>query len=144
MGSFNKAIVVGNLGADPEIKYLPNGNAVTNLSLATTDTWKDKNTGQKQERTEWHRISFFGRSAETIAEYATKGPMLLVEGSIQTRKWQDKEGADRYTTEIKGDRFQFLGGGSGERKERPAQAEEPEPQPEAKPAQDDFDDDLPF
>ena len=144
MGSFNKAIVVGNLGADPEIKYLPNGNAVTNLSLATTDTWKDKTSGQKQERTEWHRISFFGRSAETIAEYATKGSMLLVEGSIQTRKWQDKEGADRYTTEIKGDRFQFLGGGSGERKERPAQDAKPEQTPEEKPAQEDFDDDIPF
>lgn len=144
MGSLNKVQVIGNLGADPEVKYLPSGNAVANLSLATTDKWKDKQTGEPVEKTEWHRISFFGRSAEVLGEHAKKGSMLYVEGSLQTRKWQDKEGNDRYTTEIKGDRFQFLGsaGGGGQSQSAPRQEEKPEKQPA--PKQDDFDDDIPF
>ena len=113
MGSLNKVILIGNLGADPEQKFLPSGACVVNLSIATTDKWKDKQSGEQREQTEWHRISFFGRPAEVIAEFAKKGSSMYVEGSIQTRKWQDKEGNDRYSTEIKGQNFQFLGGGSG-------------------------------
>lgn len=112
MASVNKVILIGNLGADPEMRYLPSGEAVANLRLATTDTWKDK-SGEKHEQTEWHRVSFFGRQAEVCGEYLKKGSPIYVEGSIRTRKWQDKEGQDRYTTEIRGDRMQMLGGRSG-------------------------------
>ncbi len=107
MGSLNKVQIIGNLGQDPETKFLPSGDAVTNLSVATTDRWKDKE-GVQQERTEWHRVAFFGPKAETIAKYLSKGDPIYVEGSLQTRKWQDKDGNDRYTTEIKGRDFQFL------------------------------------
>lgn len=150
MGSLNKVQVIGNLGADPETKYLPSGAAVTNLSLATTDKWKDKDTGAPVEKTEWHRISFFGRAAEVIAEFCTKGSQLYVEGSLQTRKWQDKEGNDRYTTEIKGQNFQFLGGGSGQ-KNTGSGGSQPDSrdtgqQPDAPAAgeQKSLDDDIPF
>lgn len=112
MASVNKVILVGNLGADPEMRYLPSGEAVANLRLATTDTWKDKE-GNKQEATEWHRVSFFGRQAEVCGQYLKKGSQIYVEGSIRTRKWQDKEGQDRYSTEIRGDRMQMLGGRQG-------------------------------
>jgi len=112
MASVNKVILVGNLGADPEIRYLPSGDAVANLRLATTDTWKDKD-GNKQEATEWHRISFFGRQAEICGQYLKKGSSIYVEGSIRTRKYQDKDGQDRYSTEIRGDRMQMLGGRQG-------------------------------
>ncbi|MFH1871468.1 MAG: single-stranded DNA-binding protein [Pseudomonadota bacterium] len=112
MASVNKVILVGNLGADPEMRYLPSGEAVANLRLATTDTWKDKD-GNKQEATEWHRVSYFGRQAEVCGQYLKKGSQIYVEGSIRTRKWQDKEGQDRYTTEIRGDRMQMLGGRQG-------------------------------
>ncbi|MDO8787683.1 MAG: single-stranded DNA-binding protein [Sulfuritalea sp.] len=112
MASVNKVILVGNLGADPEMRYLPSGEAVANLRLATTDTWKDKE-GNKQEATEWHRVSFFGRQAEVCGQYLKKGSQIYVEGSIRTRKWQDKEGQDRYTTEVRGDRMQMLGGRQG-------------------------------
>ena len=114
MASINKVILIGNLGADPETRYLPSGDAVTNIRLATTDTWKDKG-GEKQEHTEWHRVSFFGRLAEIAGEYLKKGSPVYVEGRIRTRKWQDKEGQDRYSTEIVGDRMQLLGsrGGGG-------------------------------
>lgn len=118
-GSVNKAIVVGNLGNDPELRNLPDGSSVVNFSLATSDVYTDR-TGNKVEKTEWHRISFFGRPAEIIHEYARKGAKMYVEGFLQTRKWQDKEGNDRYTTEIKGREFTFLsarpvgeGGGEG-------------------------------
>lgn len=117
-GSVNKAIVVGNLGNDPELRNLPDGSSVVNFSLATSDVYTDKN-GNRVEKTEWHRISFFGRPAEIIHEYARKGSKMYVEGFLQTRKWQDKEGIDRYTTEIKGREFTFLstrasdGGGGG-------------------------------
>ena len=109
MASVNKVILVGNLGQDPEVRYTPSGDAVVNLSLATTDKYKDKN-GEPQEATEWHRVSFFGRLAEICGEYLKKGSQVYVEGSLRTRKWQDKEGNDRYTTEIRGDRMQMLGG----------------------------------
>src|SRR5487761_2717373 len=112
MASVNKAILVGNLGKDPEVRYLPEGGAVCNFSIATTETWKDK-AGEKQEKTEWHRISMFGKLAEIAGEYLKKGSSVYVEGRIQTRKWQDKDGADKYTTEIVADRMQMLGGRSG-------------------------------
>ena len=152
MASVNKVIIVGNLGADPEMRYLPSGEAVANLRVATTDAWKDKD-GNKQEATEWHRVSFFGRQAEVCGQYLKKGSQIYVEGSIRTRKWQDKEGQDRYTTEIRGDRMQMLGGrqGMGDAPprdsagaaaggaSRPAAA----PQP-AGGSFNDFEDDIPF
>lgn len=112
MASVNKVILVGNLGKDPDIRYLPSGDAVANLTVATTDSWKDK-SGEKQERTEWHRVSMFGKLAEIAGQYLKKGSQVYIEGSLQTRKWQDKEGRDQYTTEIKADRMQMLGGRSG-------------------------------
>src|SRR5207344_3549397 len=105
MASVNKVIIIGNLGADPETKYLPSGDAVTNIRVATTDTWKDKTSGEKKEATEWHRIAFFGRLAEIAGEYLKKGSQVYVEGQLRTRKWQDKDGADRYTTEVVLQRF---------------------------------------
>src|SRR5687768_1931100 len=117
MASVNKVILIGNLGADPETRYLPSGDAVTNIRIATTDTWKDK-SGEKQEHTEWHRIAFFGKTAEIAGEYLKKGSPVYVEGRIRTRKWQDKEGQERFSTEIVADRMQLLGarggGGGGE------------------------------
>ena len=104
----NKVILVGNLGQDPDVKYTAGGAAVTTLSLATSESWKDKNTGDQQERTEWHRVVFFNRLAEIAGEYVKKGSKLYVEGSLRTRKWQDKSGADRYTTEIVGAEMQML------------------------------------
>jgi single-strand DNA-binding protein len=112
MGSVNKVILVGNLGADAELRYTGGGMAVANFRLATTEVWKDKD-GQKQEQTEWHRISLWGKQAEAVAQYLIKGKQVYVEGRIQTRKWQDKEGQDRYSTEIKADRVTLLGGGGG-------------------------------
>ena len=112
MASVNKVILVGNLGKDPEVRYMPSGDAITNITLATTDSWKDKN-GEKQEKTEWHRVSFFSRLAEIAGEYLKKGSQVYVEGRLQTRKWQDKDGQDRYTTEIVADRMQMLGSRSG-------------------------------
>lgn len=109
MASVNKVILVGNLGKDPETKYLPSGDAVTNFTIATTESWKDK-SGDKKESTEWHRISAFGKLAEICGEYLKKGSQVYVEGKIKTRKWQDKEGNDRYSTEISCDRLQMLGG----------------------------------
>lgn len=112
MASVNKVILIGNLGKDPETRYLPSGDAVTNISVATTDTWKDK-SGEKQEHTEWHRVAFFGKLAEIAGEYLKKGSPVYVEGRIRTRKWQDKEGQDRYSTEIVADRMQLLGARGG-------------------------------
>ncbi len=112
MASVNKVILVGNLGRDPEVRYMPDGGAITNISVATTDTWKDK-SGEKQERTEWHRVAFFGKLAEIAGEYLKKGSQVYVEGRLQTRKWQDKDGQDKYTTEIVADRMQMLGGRTG-------------------------------
>jgi single-strand DNA-binding protein len=109
MASVNKVIIIGNLGRDPEMRYLPSGDAVANLRVATTDKYKDKG-GDMQEVTEWHSVAFFGKIAEVCGQYLKKGSQVYVEGSLRTRKWQDKEGNDRYTTEIRGDRMQMLGG----------------------------------
>ncbi|HLE66276.1 MAG TPA: single-stranded DNA-binding protein [Burkholderiales bacterium] len=155
MASVNKVIVVGNLGADPETRYLPSGEAVTNIRVATTDRWKDKASGEMKEATEWHRIAFFGRLAEIAGEYLKKGSQVYVEGSLRTRKWQDKEGHDRFSTEIRGDVMQMLGSraGSGEPRAAPAGAEagEARSEPAARPAAkkpagkfDDMADDIPF
>ncbi|MCK6382904.1 MAG: single-stranded DNA-binding protein [Rhodocyclaceae bacterium] len=148
MASVNKVILVGNLGADPETRYLPSGEAVANLRIATTDTWKDKD-GNKQETTEWHRVSFFGRQAEVCGQYLKKGSQVYIEGSIRTRKWQDKDGQDRYSTEIRGDRMQMLGRregmGDAPPREREA-ASAPSGGAKKAPASgfDGMDDDIPF
>jgi single-strand DNA-binding protein len=154
MASVNKVILVGNLGRDPETRYTTSGDAVTNIRLATTDTWKDK-AGEKQERTEWHNIVFYGRQAEIAGEYLKKGRQIYVEGRLQTRKWQDKEGQDRYTTEIIADRMQMLGSREGGGAGATAEPAERTPGSEARggaktaaaPAKknvDDLDDDIPF
>ncbi len=160
----NKVILVGNVGGDPETRYLPNGNAVTNITLATSDSWKDKQTGQLQERTEWHRVVFFGKVAEIAGEYLRKGSQVYVEGRLQTRKWQGQDGQDRYTTEIvvdMGGQMQLLGSRGGNADDAPRAPRPPrEPQqqaarpsrpaPQQPPAQqpapdyDSFDDDIPF
>jgi single-strand DNA-binding protein len=144
----NKVILIGNLGADPEVRYLPSGNAVANLSLATSESWKDKQTGEKQERTEWHRVSLFSRLGEIAGEYLKKGSKVYIEGSLRTRKWQDKDGNDRYTTEIIGNEMQMLdsrgGPSEGGFAPRPAEASRPAAAPQAAPVADDFDDDIPF
>lgn len=145
----NKVILIGNLGQDPEVRYMPNGNAVANVTLATSESWKDKNSGELQERTEWHRIVFFRRLAEIAGEYLKKGSKVYVEGRLQTRKWQDQSGQDRYTTEIVADQMQMLdsrGGGSaafeGDRSgAAPAQTQG---QAQAPASNGGFDDDIPF
>ncbi|MCU0805000.1 MAG: single-stranded DNA-binding protein [Burkholderiales bacterium] len=113
MASVNKVILVGNLGRDPETRYTPGGDAITNIRIATTDRWKDKASGEMKEATEWHSVAFFGRLAEIAGEYLKKGSQVYVEGRLRTRKWQDKEGQDRYTTEIVADQMQMLGSRSG-------------------------------
>lgn len=161
MASVNKVILVGNLGRDPETRYMPDGGAITNVSIATTDSWKDKN-GDKQERTEWHRVAFFGKLAEIAGEYLKKGSQVYVEGRLQTRKWQDKDGAEKYTTEVIADRMQMLGrregmggggdsdsgsGGSYDRGERGSSAPSGASKPQSKGGAtkfDDMDDDIPF
>jgi single-strand DNA-binding protein len=156
----NKVILVGNLGKDPEIRYSASGAAIANITVATSDNWKDKQTGEKQERTEWHRVVFFNRLAEVVGEYLKKGSQVYVEGRLQTRKWQDKDGQDRYTTEIVASEMQMLGGRAGggssdydqsggygqSARSAPSSAAAPA----AAPAQsneggfDSFDDDIPF
>ena len=162
----NKVILVGNIGGDPETRFMPNGSAVTNITLATSDSWKDKQSGQMQERTEWHRVVFFNRLAEIAGEYLRKGSKVYVEGSLRTRKWQGQDGQDRYTTEIVASEMQMLDGRGGDsngggyqqqggnagygqqqgggapmqqapRQQAPIQQQQP-------PAFDDFDDDIPF
>ncbi|MGE5651582.1 single-stranded DNA-binding protein [Noviherbaspirillum sp. UKPF54] len=113
MASVNKVIIVGNLGRDPETRYMPNGEAVTNVAVATTESWKDKNSGEKKELTEWHRITFYRKLAEIAGQYLKKGSQVYVEGRLQTRKWTDKEGVERYTTEIIADTMQMLGSRQG-------------------------------
>ena len=120
MASVNKVIIVGNLGADPETRYLPSGDAVTNIRVATTDRWKDKASGDTKEATEWHRIAFFGRLAEIAGEYLKKGRPVYIEGRLKTRKWQDKDGKDQYTTEIIAEQMQMLGGREGGEAPAPA------------------------
>ena len=147
MASVNKVILVGNLGRDPEVRNMPNGDAVCNFSIATTDSWKDKGSGQKQERTEWHNIVMYRRLAEIAGEYLKKGSSVYIEGRLQTRKWQDKDGHDRYTTEIIADQMQMLGsrGDVGSRGDGGGQAggggQAPRQQQQYAPRQDD---DIPF
>jgi single-strand DNA-binding protein len=124
MASVNKVIIVGNLGRDPETRYMPNGEAVTNITVATTESWKDKNTGEKKELTEWHRIVFYRKLAEIAGQYLKKGSQVYIEGRLQTRKWTDKEGVERYTTEIIADTMQMLGSRQGMGGGAPAMDEE--------------------
>ncbi|PCH83078.1 MAG: single-stranded DNA-binding protein [Piscirickettsiaceae bacterium] len=150
MAGINKVILVGNLGKDPETRYMPSGGAVTNITVATSETWKDKQTGEKKEKTEWHRVAFFNKLAEIAGEYLKKGSKVYIEGSIHTRKWQDKSGQDRYTTEIKATTMQMLdsrGGGSADFS--PNASSDGSSNFSSAPAQpsapvDDFDDDIPF
>ena len=141
----NKVILVGNLGADPETRYMPSGSAVTNLSVATSESWKDKQTGEQKDRTEWHKVAMFNRLAEIAAEYLRKGSQVYIEGKLRTRKWQDRDGNDRWTTEIIADEMQMLGGrgGGGSAPMSSGQSSAP---PSAAPQSgpDDFDDDIPF
>ncbi len=139
----NKVILVGNLGADPDTRYMPSGGAVTNLSVATSESWKDKQTGEQKERTEWHKVAMFGRLAEISAEYLRKGSQVYIEGRIRTRKWQDKDGNDRWTTEIIADEMQMLGGRGGGAPARGDSYSQPAA-PQKAPEPDDFDDDIPF
>ncbi len=158
----NKVILVGNLGADPETRYTPSGTAVTNVSVATTDSWKDRQTGEQNEKTEWHKVVFFNRLAEIAGEYLKKGSQIYVEGRLQTRKWQDQSGQDRYSTEIVANEMQMLGGRGGGTAnfgaDRSASRAAPQESAAAAPQQpapaapkatsavigDDFDDDIPF
>ena len=167
----NKVIIVGNCGQDPETRYLPSGGAVTNMSLATSEAWKDKNTGEQQERTEWHKVVFFNRLGEIAGEYLKKGSKVYVEGSLRTRKWQGQDGSDRYTTEIVASEMQMLdsrggqeggggGGGGGYQQNRPQQSQSQQnqgqqnqgqqqqqnqaPKQQAPQGMDSFDDDIPF
>lgn len=147
----NKVILIGNLGADPEVRYMPSGAAVANVTLATSESWKDKQTGEQKELTEWHRVVFFGKLAEIVGEYLRKGSQIYVEGKLRTRKWQDQSGQDKYTTEIVvdiGGSMQMLGGKQDNQGQRQQQAPQQQRQAPAQQAQqppaDDFDDDLPF
>ena len=148
----NKVILVGHLGKDPEVRYSPNGAAIANITIATSEGWKDKQTGEQQERTEWHRVVFFSRLAEIAGEYLRKGSQVYIEGRLQTRKWQDKEGQDRYTTEIVANEMQMLGGRGGSGGQASSsnnqfdQTPAPAPAPNKAAAKDfdDFDDDIPF
>ena len=174
MASVNKVILIGNLGKDPEVRYAPSGSAICNITLATSRNWKDKTSGERQEETEWHRVVFFDRMAEVAGEYLKKGKSVYIEGRLKTRKWTDKEGVDKYTTEIMADRMEMLGsreagggGGGGDeayseqsapraeaprrsapppRAPAPAAAAAPRPAPAAKSSTgfDDMDDDIPF
>jgi single-strand DNA-binding protein len=159
----NKVILVGNIGQDPEAKYMPNGNAVTNISVATSESWKDKNTGQQQERTEWHRVVLFNKLGEIAGQYLKKGAKVYIEGSLRTRKWQGQDGQDRYTTEIVASDMQMLDGRGGAGGEytpptsedswgQPSRPQSPAANKSAPAAQEppsaggfnDFDDDIPF
>ena len=146
----NKVILVGNLGADPEVKYMPSGSAVANITIATSESWKDKQSGEQQDRTEWHKVVFFNRLAEIAGEYLKKGAKVYVEGSLRTRKWQDKNGQDRYTTEIVASEMQMLDGkgaasGAAQTQSQPDYAQTTPVKETASPAADDsFDDDIPF
>ena len=167
MASVNKVILIGNLGADPESRFAPSGDAICNIRLATTENWRDKSTGERREATEWHRVSFYGKLAEIAGQYLRKGSQVYIEGSLRTRKWQDQSGQDRYTTEIRADEMKMLGrreggdapmrggeGGGWDAGAQSAPARQPaapaqRPQPQAAPPQQsggfgDFDDDIPF
>ncbi len=146
MASVNKVTLIGNLGRDPEMRYMPNGDAVCNVTIATSETWKDKSTGEKKEATEWHRVVFFRKLAEIAGQYLRKGSSVYVEGKLTTRKWQDKDGQDRYTTEIVADEMKMLGGRAESGAPAPAQSE---PQRQHHQAKSNgyvpqVDDDIPF
>jgi len=144
----NKVIIVGNLGQDPDTRYMPSGGAVTNMTVATNESWKDKQTGEQKDRTEWHKVAMFGRLAEIAAEYLRKGSQVYIEGKLQTRKWQDKDGNDRYTTEIVANEMQMLGGRGGAGGAggggAPMRDNGPPSSPQPQSSSDDFDDDIPF
>jgi single-strand DNA-binding protein len=168
--SINKVFLIGNLGQDPEVRYMPSGKAVANITLATSESWKDKNTGEKQERTEWHRVVFYSPLAEIVGQYLRKGSSTFIEGRLQTRKWQDKNGVDRYTTEIIANEMKMLGGKSDRaggsppfsdggdseyasapgpaparpQQSAPASARPQSPPPQSQSGPDGFDDDIPF
>ena len=158
MASVNKVILIGNMGKDPDVRYMPNGDAVTNITLATTESWKDKSSGDKKEATEWHRVVFFRKLAEIAGQYLKKGSQVYIEGSLKTRKWQDKDGQDRYTTEIVADEMKMLGSRQGNGdvgdmpRDRPAQSSGVASRPQASAAASgpsnsglgDFEDDIPF
>jgi single-strand DNA-binding protein len=160
MASVNKVILIGNLGRDPEVRYAPSGSAICNVTIATSRQWKSKDSGERQEETEWHRVVFYDRLAEIAGEYLKKGRPVYVEGRLKTRKWTDKDGAEKYTTEIIAEQMQLLGGREGDamgegregresRDERPARsapprAPAPKPAPKASTGFDDMDDDVPF
>ena len=154
MASVNKVILVGNLGKDPETRYAPSGDAICNITVATTDTWRDKASGEKREATEWHRVAFFGKLAEIAGQYLRKGSQVYIEGSLRTRKWQDKDGQDRYTTEIRADEMKMLGarqdGDAGQSQQsgtRGNSAPPPSAPPPRNPPEGgfgDFDNDIPF
>jgi single-strand DNA-binding protein len=149
-GSVNKVLLIGNLGKDPEVRYTPNGLAVANITIATTEVWKDKTSGENQERTEWHRVALYNRLAEITGEYLRKGAKVFIEGRLQTRKWQDKNtGQDRYTTEIIADTLEMLGGktsgtGGGSHDSTPASTKAPATEASQVDMNDNFDDDIPF
>ena len=139
----NKVILIGNLGRDPEVRYSPNGGAIANITLATSEAWKDKNTGEQVEKTEWHRVVFFRRLAEIAGEYLKKGSKVYIEGKLQTRKWQDKDGNDRYTTEVVANEMQMLDSRGGSTSYNQDESSTASSQQEPMPAGD-FDDDIPF
>ena len=148
----NKVILIGHVGVDPEVRYMPNGNAVATISIATTESWKDKQSGERQERTEWHRVVCFNRLGEIVGEYTRKGSKVYIEGSLRTRKWQDQQGQDRYTTEIVANDLQMLDskGGSSMPDDMPSQQFEAAPAKSSKPTTqqpdtlEELDDDIPF
>lgn len=153
MASVNKVIIVGNLGRDPETRYMPNGDAVTNIAVATTESWKDKTSGEKKELTEWHRVTFYRKLAEIAGQYLKKGSQVYLEGRLQTRKWTDKDGVERYSTEIIADSMQMLGsrqggGNEGGNDAAPRQQGDAAPRPANRAAPQgnfsDMDDDIPF
>ena len=142
MAGINKVIIVGNLGNDPDVRTMPNGEAVANITVATSESWNDKNTGERREVTEWHRIVFYRRQAEVVGEYLRKGSKVYVEGRLKTRKWQDQNGQDRYTTEIQGDVLQMLDSRqNGDNQDKSSTGGKPKQQVENA---DDFNDDVPF
>ncbi len=141
MASVNKVTLIGNLGADPESRFAPSGDAICNIRLATTESWKDKQTGERKEATEWHRVAFYGKLAEIAGQYLRKGSQVYIEGSLRTRKWQDQSGQDRYTTEIRADEMKMLGGKSEGQQQAPQQRQQA-PQRQQQSAEEDFD--IPF
>jgi len=143
MASVNKVILIGHLGRDPETRYMPSGEAVVNLSVATNEVRRDKQTGERREETEWHRVVFFGKQAEIAAQYLKKGSPVYIEGSIRTRKWTDQSGQERYTTEIRGDTFKMLGGRQNDEGDVPSSGA-PQPTAPSEGGGQEWDEDIPF